>query len=143
MDKVVSVIQVVLPIFVAVFLGVFSRKKALFTQEEIGAFQRFVVKFCFPCLLFQSCLTAELGPEAFSGLVLPAILLFTAAMIMIAGLIGCGAKEEEKAPAAPAPSAPTTSAPAAKDEGVEYDEIVISAASGFTEYVSAHQAWLL
>ena len=55
-------------------------------------------------------------------------------LIMIAGLIGCGAKEEEKAPAA-APSAPTTSAPAAKDEGVEYDEITISAASGFTEYV--------
>ena len=78
MDKVISVIQVVLPIFCAVFLGVYSRKKALFSQEEIGAFQRFVVKFCFPCLLFQSCLTAELGPEAFSGLVLPAILLFTA-----------------------------------------------------------------
>lgn len=78
MDKVISVIQVVLPIFCAVFLGVFSRKKAMFSMEEIGAFQRFVVKFCFPCLLFQSCLTAELGPEAFSGLVLPGILLFTA-----------------------------------------------------------------
>ena len=64
-------------------------------------------------------------------------------LIMIAGLVGCGGKKEaEKAPAA-APSAPTTSAPAAKDEGVEYDEITISAASGFTEYVSAHQAWLL
>lgn len=78
MDKVISVIQVVLPIFVAVFLGVFARKKAMFTHAEIEAFQRFVVKFCFPCLLFRSCLTAELGPEAFSGLVLPALLLFTA-----------------------------------------------------------------
>lgn len=78
MDKVVSVIQVVLPIFCAVFLGIFSRKKALFAGDEIQSFQRFVVKFCFPCLLFQSCLTAELGAEAFSGLVLPVILLFTA-----------------------------------------------------------------
>ena len=78
MDKVISVIQVVLPIFVAVFLGVLARKKAMFTHDEIDAFQRFVVKFCFPCLLFRSCLTAELGPEAFSGLVLPVILLFTA-----------------------------------------------------------------
>lgn len=78
MDKVISVIQVVLPIFVAVFLGVFARKKAIFSLDEIGAFQRFVVKFCFPCLLFRSCLTAELGPEAFSGLILPALLLVTA-----------------------------------------------------------------
>ena len=78
MDKILSAVQVVLPIFCAVFLGVFSRKKALFSQEEIQAFQRFVVKFCFPCLLFQSCLTAELGPEALSGLVLPVLLLFTA-----------------------------------------------------------------
>ena len=78
MDKIISVFQVVLPIFCAVFLGVYSRRKALFTNEEIQSFQRFVVKFCFPCLLFQSCLTAELGAEALSGLVLPVILLFTA-----------------------------------------------------------------
>ena len=66
------------PIFVAVFLGVFARKKAMFSVGEIGAFQRFVVKFCFPCLLFRSCLTAELGPEALSGLVLPVLLAITA-----------------------------------------------------------------
>lgn len=78
MDKVISVIQVILPIFCAVFLGVFSKKKGLFSSDEIQAFQRFVVKFCLPCLLFQSCLTAELGAQALSGLVLPALLLFTA-----------------------------------------------------------------
>ena len=78
MDKVISVIQVVLPIFVAVFLGVFARKKRMFLHSEIEAFQRFVVKFCFPCLLFRSCLTAELGPEALSGLILPVLLLFMA-----------------------------------------------------------------
>lgn len=78
MEKIVSVVQVVLPIFCAVFLGVFARRKAMFTHDEIQTFQRFVVKFCFPCLLFQSCLTAELGPEALSGLVLPVLLLFTA-----------------------------------------------------------------
>lgn len=38
MDKVISVIQVVLPIFCAVFLGVFSRRKALFTGDEIQSF---------------------------------------------------------------------------------------------------------
>ena len=64
-------------------------------------------------------------------------------LIMIAGLIGCGAKKEEAPAPAPAPSAPSTSAPADKGEEVVYDEIVISAASGFTEYVSAHAAWML
>ena len=78
MDKVVSVIQVILPIFCAVFLGVFSKKKGLFNGDEIQAFQRFVVKFCLPCLLFQSCLTAELGAQALSGMVLPVLLLLPA-----------------------------------------------------------------
>ena len=78
MDKVFSVIQVVLPIFCCVFIGIYSKKKGLFSSDEIQAFQRFVVKFCLPCLLFKSCLTAEIGMQALSSLVLPVILLFTA-----------------------------------------------------------------
>lgn len=78
MEKFVSVVQVILPIFCAVFLGIFARRKALFTSDEIQVFQRFVVKFCLPCLLFQSCLTAELSADALSGLVLSVLLLFTA-----------------------------------------------------------------
>ena len=78
MEKVISVIQVILPIFCCVFLGILSRRKAMFTPEEIQGFQRFVVKFCLPCLLFQSCLTAEIGAQALSGLILPALLVFTA-----------------------------------------------------------------
>lgn len=78
MEKVISVIQVILPIFCCVFLGILSRRKNMFTPEDIQGFQRFVVKFCLPCLLFQSCLTAEIGAQALSGLILPALLVFTA-----------------------------------------------------------------
>ncbi len=63
------------------------------------------------------------------------------ALTMAASLVACGGKEE--APAAPtAPSAPSTSAPATSDAPV-YDTLTISAASGFTEYVSSHKAWMM
>ena len=75
MDKLISVVQLVLPIFVTVFLGIFARRKKMFAGGEIQAFQRFVIKFCVPCLLFQSCLTAEVGAESLSALMLPVLLL--------------------------------------------------------------------
>ena len=75
MDKIISVVQVTLPIFAVVFLGIFARKKAMFSQDGIQSFQKLVIQFCLPCLLFQSCLTAELGAEALTGLLLPPALL--------------------------------------------------------------------
>lgn len=77
MDRLLSVVQITLPIFCVVFLGVLARKKAMFSQGEIQSFQRLVIQFCLPCLLFQSCLTAELGTEALTGLLLPPALLLT------------------------------------------------------------------
>lgn len=74
MDKVVSVIQVIMPIFCCFFLGLGARKKAVFSSDNIQSFQQFVVKFCLPCLLFRSCLTAQIGVQSLSGLVLPVLL---------------------------------------------------------------------
>lgn len=73
-EKVISVIQVVLPIFCCFFLGLWARKKDVFSSDNIQSFQQFVVKFCLPCLLFRSCLTAEIGVQALSGLILPVLL---------------------------------------------------------------------
>lgn len=78
MLKVISVIRVILPIFTCMFLGIFARRNAIFTQTEIQGFQRFVVKFGLPCLLFQSCLTAQIGIQALSGLIVPVLLLIGA-----------------------------------------------------------------
>lgn len=78
MLKLISVIRVILPIFVCMSLGIFARKKAIFGREEIQGFQKFVVQFGLPSLLFQSCLTAQIGIQALSGLIVPVLLLIGA-----------------------------------------------------------------
>lgn len=68
MEKFFTMAQVIVPIFVAVFLGMFVRKKGVFTSQEIQGLQKFIVKICLPCLLFQSCLTADLGAQTLSSM---------------------------------------------------------------------------
>lgn len=68
MEKFFTMAQVIAPIFLAVFLGMFARKKEVFTSEEIQGLQKFIVKICLPCLLFRSCLTADLGPQTLTSM---------------------------------------------------------------------------
>ena len=79
MDKVFTVAQVVVPIFVAIFLGVFAKSKQLIKPEGVKGMQQFVMNFGLPCVVFNSVLTADLGAEALTsmGLVLPLMLLAT------------------------------------------------------------------
>ena len=70
MNKIFTIIQVVAPIFLAVALGMLARKKAMFTTEQIQSLQSFIVKICLPCLLFRSCLTADLGPQTLTSMVI-------------------------------------------------------------------------
>ncbi|MGN0977766.1 MAG: AEC family transporter [Faecousia sp.] len=79
MENIITVIEVIAPIFLAIFLGVLARKKAMLTPEENRGLQQFVIKFALPCVLFNSCLTAEIGAESVSSmvLVLPLVLLGT------------------------------------------------------------------
>lgn len=77
MEKVITVAQVVAPIFAAIFLGVFARRKGILTPEENRGLQQFVMKFGLPCVLFNSCLTAQIGAESLTtmAMVLPLVLL--------------------------------------------------------------------
>lgn len=79
MEKLITVIQVIAPIFFAVFLGICARKRAILSGDEIQGMQRFVVKFCIPCLIFRSCLTADITAQALSSMALlpPFLLLST------------------------------------------------------------------
>lgn len=70
MDRILSVAQVIAPIFIAIFLGICARKKSLLTPEEVRGLQQFVIKFGIPCLLFNSCLTANVSAESLSTMVL-------------------------------------------------------------------------
>ncbi len=63
MDKVVNVLQCIVPIFVTVFLGVLARRKQMLTQNEIKGLQQFVMQLGLPCVLFSSCLNADISTE--------------------------------------------------------------------------------
>ena len=79
MDVFVTVAQVVAPIFAAIILGVLAKKNTWVTAENVQGFQKFVMKFGLPCVVFNSCLTAQIGVESLTSmaLMLPAVLLAT------------------------------------------------------------------
>ena len=78
-EKIFTVAQVVIPIFAAIFLGVLAKRRQLLTQENVQGLQQFALKFGMPCVVFTSCLTADMGVESLScmGLVLASVLFST------------------------------------------------------------------
>lgn len=77
MEKIITVAQVIVPILAAVFLGFFARVKQIMQPQEVQGLQTFVLKFGLPCVLFNSCLTANIGVESLGVmlLVLPCVLI--------------------------------------------------------------------
>ena len=70
MERVITVARVIVPIFAAIFLGYIARRKQLMTAEENRGLQQFVMKFGLPCVVFNSCLTANMGVESLSSMAL-------------------------------------------------------------------------
>ena len=70
MEKIITVTQVIMPIFVTVFLGVLARRRNQLSGTEVKGLQNFVVKFALPCVVFQSCITAEFDLESLSTMLL-------------------------------------------------------------------------
>lgn len=79
MEKFLSIAQVIAPILAAVALGMYARRKKLMTPQEVRGLQQFVMKFGLPCVIFNSCLTADIGTESLTSmiLVIPSVLLGT------------------------------------------------------------------
>ena len=79
MNRFLTVAQVVAPIFMAIFLGMTARRKNWLSPENVQGFQTFVMKIGLPCVVFNSCLTAQMGVESISSmaLVLPCMLIAT------------------------------------------------------------------
>lgn len=79
MNQFFTVAQVVMPIFVAIFLGILAKKKALISAEGVAGMQQFVMQFGLPCVVFNSCYSADIGAESLTsmGLVLPCVLAAT------------------------------------------------------------------
>lgn len=72
MDKLFSVAQVIAPILIAVTLGVIVRRKEMMTTQEIRGLQQFVMKIGLPCVIFNSCLTADISTESLTSMALVA-----------------------------------------------------------------------
>ncbi|MBP3657200.1 MAG: AEC family transporter [Clostridia bacterium] len=77
MEKWGAVAQVIVPIFAAVFVGIYARRKNLFSLKEVKGMQQYVMKFGLPCVLFNSCLGASMNAESLTSMamVFPTILL--------------------------------------------------------------------
>lgn len=70
MERILTIAQVIVPIFAAIFLGFYARRKNLMTVEENRGLQQFVMKFGLPCVVFNSCLTADMGLDSLSSMAL-------------------------------------------------------------------------
>ena len=77
MEQIMALLQTVIPILVCIGLGVLARKKELLTPDQVGGIQQFVLKFCIPPVLFNSCLEAQIGVENLTtmAMLLPVLLL--------------------------------------------------------------------
>lgn len=71
-----KILEIVAPIFATILLGVLARKKNSLSEEANSGLQQFVMTFCLPCVLFNSCLTGNFGMESVTAmaLVVPLIL---------------------------------------------------------------------
>lgn len=80
MEQVLATARVILPVFAVVLLGMLARSRQMMTPEQNQGLQQFVMKFGLPCVLFNSCLTADLGAESLTtmAMVLPLMLLSAA-----------------------------------------------------------------
>jgi len=75
MDRMITVAQVIAPILVVLVLGMLARKKQMMKPEEVRGLQNFVVKFAIPCVVFNSCVTAEIGVESLTTMALAFVMV--------------------------------------------------------------------
>lgn len=77
MNDVLSLLEVLVSILVSIGLGVLARHKQLLTQEQNQGVQQFVLKFCIPCVLFNSCLHSQIGSQSLMtmAMLLPVLFL--------------------------------------------------------------------
>lgn len=81
MEKFLTVAQVIAPIFGVLLLGVLARRKRLMTAENVQGLQELAVQFGLPCVMFNACLTANMGMESVSSMVLLLPLMLLSAIL--------------------------------------------------------------
>lgn len=80
MNNFIKVLEIIMPIFATISLGVFAKRKNIFSEEANTGLQQFVMQFCLPCVLFNSCLTGNFGMESVTAMVLVVPLVFLSSL---------------------------------------------------------------
>ncbi len=84
MDKVITVIQTVLPVFLALGLGMLCRSRNFLSREGVDALKKVVINLTLPFVLLNAFATAEYTPAALS---LPALMFFICCLALGLGFL--------------------------------------------------------
>ena len=80
MDQFLVVAKIIAPIVAAIGLGILARKKNMMTPDEIRGLQQFVIQFALPCVVFNACLSANIGAESLGSMTFVLILILASTL---------------------------------------------------------------
>ena len=81
MDKIMSVLEIIVPILVVILLGAYAKRTNMISIDENKGLQQFVMKFGLPCVLFNSCLNAQIQTESITLMALVLPLVFVSSLL--------------------------------------------------------------
>ena len=84
MDKVISVIQTALPVFLALGLGMLCRSRNFLTRDGVDALKKVVINLTLPFVLLNAFATAEYSAAA---LILPALMFLICCLALGLGFL--------------------------------------------------------
>ena len=82
MDKVISVVQTALPVFLALALGMLCRSRRFLTRDGVDTLKKVVINITLPAVLLKAFATAEYSVEA---LILPALMFALCCVALVLG----------------------------------------------------------
>lgn len=89
MDKIVAVVETVLPVFLALFLGAWCRSRRFLNREGVDAMKKVVLNLTLPFVLLNAFATAEYSASA---LILPAVVFLLCCLALFLGYLIVGRK---------------------------------------------------
>ena len=84
MDKVISVLETALPVFLALAMGMLCRKKKFLTREGVDALKKVIINLTLPFALFASFATAE---YTLNSLIVPVIMYVICTVMLGLGFL--------------------------------------------------------
>lgn len=84
MDKVITILQTALPVFLALGVGMFARKRQFLTRDHIDAMKKLVINITLPFVLLSAFASADYNTAA---LVLPTMVFLLCCVALVLGFV--------------------------------------------------------